>query len=1037
MFGLLMRAAFFVFALNLAGSAASFAGLESGVSGQVALVGTPGTLPRAVSEPTKKVEECKPEWQILQVDKRSETSYIKDTGVKDARYPKGVVWFQDPSGDWRAVPCDSSMEAARQEAERLQKAAKNVNLDDPIEERKKEQKVAGVPTGPAPVPPNLLFAPPANLSEEGLVSGADPFGPGDPKKDLVWERLKKIANPETDIETMAGLPVSREEHPFGGGSVTTIVDKAPKEPEQKADSEDEDSYTPASPTFVPKREDAPPEGKEKEEKNPLAERADEFANKVKRARDWWETNSVNDPKQKTDNKETREFPPWSGGIDPEKTYSGNCPGTLSQSDFNACTTAYTRMQEEASRVAQEAPAQRPAPSPIVAGVIQQKTQEIEAERSHLQQRTDELIARCAQDVQCADFTTTYSAAWEPLKKRWDEYERRLDAFDENVRSYRAGENAKLVSDIGDLKQTGQNVVSKYLHNAEDAARAAASALRKTASETDSWLVWGGAKVGELTAGIAGDVASAGRVIGSDVGALADPEREIGCKLDPVGCVNERASAWATGAGTFVVPAAGRAAGLLERGVARKTGTLAGGPARVEPPLASAAPEVSIAPTARTTREFGGATDVAPVARVADDAVAPTSATPDAAVARIEAAARNVEAEIGTAKTAPSQVAPDPFARFDQAAGNVIRFPEKTIAPARPPLPEPALPAYTREPLISLKSPQASPFEVAAPQVVERLPLPSSGTTLAGEARRWGGGGVIVGTFFTGSLLDFLSPPPEPKPAEELAVKVDTIPMGDLPAGVREQFRTQTQFAPPYSIPEPPAPAPVQEAVSAPLPPPDAVPALTPGSDPSGEPIPRLPGFSSGPAPSDSDFDEKLRERMREIQERVDRAFADYEAQRQEEARRQAEEPAPVATTFNPVLPEPNLEPSVQPLTENQLRERLNSAAEVNRQVHFNHDSAAITEKAIPELDKLGRVLSGPEFRGTTVSIIGHTDAFGGDEYNRILSLRRAEAIRNYLVQNFDIPAALAVEGKGKGSPLPDLSPWAPEQRRVQVIVKKP
>jgi outer membrane protein OmpA-like peptidoglycan-associated protein len=55
--------------------------------------------------------------------------------------------------------------------------------------------------------------------------------------------------------------------------------------------------------------------------------------------------------------------------------------------------------------------------------------------------------------------------------------------------------------------------------------------------------------------------------------------------------------------------------------------------------------------------------------------------------------------------------------------------------------------------------------------------------------------------------------------------------------------------------------------------------------------------------------------------------------------------------------------------------------------------------------------------GKRIVIEGHTDVYGDADYNRWLSERRAEAVKDYLVQR-GVPAEqLRVEGHGEDSPL--------------------
>jgi len=51
------------------------------------------------------------------------------------------------------------------------------------------------------------------------------------------------------------------------------------------------------------------------------------------------------------------------------------------------------------------------------------------------------------------------------------------------------------------------------------------------------------------------------------------------------------------------------------------------------------------------------------------------------------------------------------------------------------------------------------------------------------------------------------------------------------------------------------------------------------------------------------------------------------------------------------------------------------------------------------LDKVAEALANPRTATTTVIIHGHTDAVGGAEYNRVLSRKRAEAARQYFIED--------------------------------------
>jgi len=73
-----------------------------------------------------------------------------------------------------------------------------------------------------------------------------------------------------------------------------------------------------------------------------------------------------------------------------------------------------------------------------------------------------------------------------------------------------------------------------------------------------------------------------------------------------------------------------------------------------------------------------------------------------------------------------------------------------------------------------------------------------------------------------------------------------------------------------------------------------------------------------------------------------------------------------------------------------------------------------------------------------VSIAGHTDSIGSDAYNLDLSQRRAESVRNFLIDN-GIPATqIAARGFGKGLPIAsnDTEAGRQQNRRVEVIIMR-
>ena len=80
-----------------------------------------------------------------------------------------------------------------------------------------------------------------------------------------------------------------------------------------------------------------------------------------------------------------------------------------------------------------------------------------------------------------------------------------------------------------------------------------------------------------------------------------------------------------------------------------------------------------------------------------------------------------------------------------------------------------------------------------------------------------------------------------------------------------------------------------------------------------------------------------------------------------------------------------------------------------------------------------------KFAGTPVVISGHTDSVGDDASNLRLSQRRAEAVRDYFVQQAGIDAKLlSVKGHGEAQPIADNGTEAgrARNRRVEVLVQR-
>ena len=85
-------------------------------------------------------------------------------------------------------------------------------------------------------------------------------------------------------------------------------------------------------------------------------------------------------------------------------------------------------------------------------------------------------------------------------------------------------------------------------------------------------------------------------------------------------------------------------------------------------------------------------------------------------------------------------------------------------------------------------------------------------------------------------------------------------------------------------------------------------------------------------------------------------------------------------------------------------------------IHFDYDKATIKSVSFPLLNQVAQVLSEhPEI--VSVSIEGHTDDTGSDEYNRDLALRRSGAVRDYLASKGVARSRMSIRGFGEDRPL--------------------
>jgi len=101
---------------------------------------------------------------------------------------------------------------------------------------------------------------------------------------------------------------------------------------------------------------------------------------------------------------------------------------------------------------------------------------------------------------------------------------------------------------------------------------------------------------------------------------------------------------------------------------------------------------------------------------------------------------------------------------------------------------------------------------------------------------------------------------------------------------------------------------------------------------------------------------------------------------------------------------------------------------------FDFDKATLKPDGKAKLDDLASKLNGLNLE--VIIAVGHTDSVGSDAYNQKLSIRRAEAVKGYLVNKGVDAKRVYTEGKGEKQPVATNKTAAgrAQNRRVEIEV---
>ncbi len=141
--------------------------------------------------------------------------------------------------------------------------------------------------------------------------------------------------------------------------------------------------------------------------------------------------------------------------------------------------------------------------------------------------------------------------------------------------------------------------------------------------------------------------------------------------------------------------------------------------------------------------------------------------------------------------------------------------------------------------------------------------------------------------------------------------------------------------------------------------------------------------------------------------------------------------APVAAAPAPVVaPAPAAVPAPAPAPAPVAASKVTYAADA----FFDFDKSVLKPAGKAKLDDIVSKVGGLNLE--VIIAVGHTDSIGTDAYNQKLSVRRAEAVKAYLVSKGIEKNRVYTEGKGEKQPVADnkTSEGRAKNRRVEIEV---
>jgi OOP family OmpA-OmpF porin len=125
----------------------------------------------------------------------------------------------------------------------------------------------------------------------------------------------------------------------------------------------------------------------------------------------------------------------------------------------------------------------------------------------------------------------------------------------------------------------------------------------------------------------------------------------------------------------------------------------------------------------------------------------------------------------------------------------------------------------------------------------------------------------------------------------------------------------------------------------------------------------------------------------------------------------------------------------QPQKRPPIAPQLSKLPQVRFDIVFDPDSSLIRPASYQTMGSIADALTDPKLRPYRYLIVDHVESAGRRDHNLILSQRRADSIRDVLINTFKVaPKRLQALGLGEEQLQDVARPAAPANARVQIIV---